>query len=201
MADAKKSGERSEPKKKAAPTKAQTEMDRYRARQAGGGTPPSPFGAGPVQWAFMAPPQGAGGQGWPLPPSMMPMQGGAPMPGGYPGMFPPGLQGGAADGGVTGRLGSTLGLGVDAVNALLAGSIAMLQRMSAGYGYGPGYAPQGGYGYGYGYAYGGHQGCGCGHGGHHGCGCHDPCMTECGYDCCCSMGCGTCCNPGVGSCC
>jgi len=189
MADAGKRGETTEPKK-SGPTKAQSEMDRFRARQSSdvgssAASAPAPF-AGPVQWAFVAPPPGAA-HGWPWPPSVVPM---GPPPGlggpSYPGGAAPGLQG-AADT-VGGRLGSTLGLGVDLLNAMLAGSIGLLQRIGTGYGY----APQA-----YGSGCGCSSGCGCGGG----CGCCDPCLTECGYDCCCVLGCGTCCNPSVGSCC
>src|SRR5262245_11028406 len=99
--------------KKAAPTKAQSEMDRYRARQSAGAAPggaSATFGAGPVQWAFVSPP-GPGGQGWAMPPSMMPMGAGGPAGAGYPGYYAPGMQG-PQDTSVGGRLGSTLGLSV-----------------------------------------------------------------------------------------
>lgn len=195
MADAGKRGETTEPKK-SGPTKAQSEMDRFRARRTSdfgsmAASASQPF-AGPVQWAYVAPPPGAG-HGWPLPPSVVQM---GPPPGlggpSFPGGAAPGLQ--AAADTVGGRLGSTLGLGVDVLNAVLAGSIGLLQRFSAGYGYA---SPAGGCGCG------GSCGCGGGHGGGCGCGggCGDPCMTGCGYDCCCAVGCDTCCNPSVGNCC
>ena len=189
MADAGKRGGQTEPKK-SGPTKAQSEMDRFRARRSSdAASTPASAGAqfaGPVQWAFVAPP-GGGAQGWPWPPSVVPMVPPGMSAPGYPGVSAPGFQG--ATDTVGGRLGSTLGLGVDVVNAMLAGSIGLLQRIGAGYGYAP--QAYGSYGYGCG------GGCGCGGGS----GCGDPCMTDCGYDCCCELGCGTCCNPSVGNCC
>lgn len=96
-----------------------------------------------------------------------------------PGFAAAGASGGApgtsAGTSVVQGLGTTIRLGVDALNAALANGIAMMggatRAWSSSYGYG-------------------HEG-GCG------CGCDD-----CGYDCCCVMSCGCgCCEPSVGTCC
>jgi hypothetical protein len=175
-------------------SKAQVEMDQYRARRAAEGAPggaaASPFSS-PMAWAVMPTTQHGGGAGWPLPPSVMPYP---TMP--YPSAPGPLAGGGGLQMGGAGRslgqgLGSTLGLSVEAVNALLTGGLRLLQGMAMPSAYA--------YGYGYGYGHGGH-GCGCGGacgcgggGGCGGCGC-----DCCGQDCCGSCGC---CQPSVGSCC
>jgi hypothetical protein len=198
MARAAKPGDKGKDSKPAtAPqgkTKAQEELDRFRARSAGAQAPggaPASF-AMAVPWMMPAAGQG-GAPGWALPPSVMPYPTMPPMPGmqGIPGMqgVPP-MPSGAGMSGVTDRMGSTLGLGFDVVNQLLAGSVRLLQGL-AGAGYG--YAAQG---------WGGHHGhdhgCGCGCG----CGC-DPCLSDCcGHDCCGHDCCdNSCCRPSVGNCC
>lgn len=142
--------------------KAQAEYQRYLKRMAGqpsGSTIPG----------YVAVPVGSDGMpGWGVPPSMAAM-----MPGGA----------GAAHAGVpsaslTDSLGNTIRLGIDLVNATLAGGAYVLNGLMGGGSYG--------------YEHSHHGGCGCG-----GCGC-DCCADECcGTDCC---GC-ECCQPGVGSCC
>lgn len=131
------------------PNKAQAEFQKYLKRmQAQGGIP-----------GFMMP---SGGAGWAVPPSVTMMSGG--------GHFAPSHH---PEGSLTTRLGSTLRLGVDVLNAVLAGGVHFLNGVS-----GAAYGEQG---------Y--HQSCGCG----------DDC---CGNDCCGNDCCGCeCCQPGVGSCC
>jgi hypothetical protein len=139
--------------------KAQAEFQKYMKRmQAQGGIP-----------GFMMP-GGEGAPAWAIPPSV------AMFPRGSPGYFAPmPSAGGFGEGSLTHRLGSTLRLGVDVLNAALAGGVRILNGVS-----GAAYGEQ---------AYeGGGYGCGCG------CGCGDSC---CGNDCC---GC-ECCQPGVGTCC
>jgi hypothetical protein len=125
--------------------------------------------------AFMMPMAMPAGQdampGWAVPPSvaMLPFGGGSP---GFSPAMP--SEGATGDGSLTRRLGSTIRLGVDVVNLLLAGGVRLLGGMSdAAYGYG-------------GQEH-GHSCCGC-----------DCCGHDCcGYDCC---GC-ECCRPSVGTCC
>lgn len=190
MARATKPGDKGKDSKPAtAPqgkTKAQEELDRFRARAAGaqapGGAPPSPF---PVAVPWMMTAGHGGAPAWGLPPSVMPYPAMPPMQG-MPGMLPMSSGAGGVSG-VTDRMGSTLGLGFDVVNQLLAGSVRLLQGL-AGAGYGYGAQGWGGHGHGH--------GCGCG------CGC-DPCLSDgcghdcCGYDCCDN----SCCRPSVGNCC
>lgn len=141
-------------KKNDEPNKAQVEFERYmkRMREQGG--------------RFAMP----GGPGWAVPPSVAIMPG----PGGR-GFFAALPQdGGFGEGSLTHRLGATLRLGVDVVNAALAGGVRFLNGV-ADIAYGePDYAHA-------------HGGCGCD------C-CEDSC---CGQDCC---GC-ECCRPSVGTCC
>ena len=133
---------------------AQEAFGRYRARVAGGPTM-MPMMPGPMP-------------GWGMPPSMA--------------MFPqaPGYMPTAAPGGphpmgsLTERLGATLRLGVDLLNAALASGAGALSGMGAAYS--PGYGHGGPW----------HTG-GCG------------CESGCGYDCCEVLNCG-CCRPGVSSC-
>jgi hypothetical protein len=135
--------------------KAQVEFQKYMKRmQAQGGIP-----------GFMMP-GGEGAPGWAVPPSV------AMLPRGGPGYFAPmSPAGGFGEGSLTHGLGSTLRLGVDVLNAALAGGVRFLNGMT-----GAAYGEQD------------HAGCGCG------CGCGDSCS---GSDCC---GC-ECCEPGVGTCC
>jgi hypothetical protein len=151
--------------RKAAPSKAQ-----HNATQA-------PYGFAPIRgYQAVAYPAGFpqdGGivAGWALPPSvtMLPQS-----------SAPAGVYTSAPSAGsLTDQLGSTLRLGVDAINAVLVGGIRVLTGFSA---------------------YGGDEcschrtgGCSC-------CSCCDPCQTECGYDCCCEFG-EVCCQPSVGRCC
>jgi len=102
-------------------------------------------------------PGGPSGPGWAVPPSV------AMLPGGFAPQHHP-------EGSLTTRLGSTLRLGVDVLNAALAGGVRFLNGVSgAAYG-----------------EYGAEGGCGCG--------CADNC---CGSDCCgcecCQPGVGNCC--------
>jgi hypothetical protein len=183
---------RSAAEKRTASSKAQVEMKRYRARRAAeaeaGAVSPFP---GPTAWAVHPAAQGTG-TGWPLPPSVMTYpavpQGGIAMPGGP-------LPQATTSGSLAQGLGSTLGLGVEAVNTLLYGGIRLMQGMAAMT-----------YGYSYGQAA---HGCGCGGGGC-GCGCGcgydcgSPCCGQdccCGYDCCTVFGSCGCCQPSVGNCC
>ncbi len=106
--------------------------------------------------------------GWAVPPSV------AMMPG-YGPFGPSGEM--AGSGSLTHRLGSTLRLGFDVVNAALAGGVRMLNGISD---------------LGYGYAVSAYD--------HEGCGCDDCCRDDCcGCDCC--DCCEPCCHPGVGNCC
>jgi hypothetical protein len=197
MAKAAKPGDKGKDSKPAATpqgkTKAQEELDRFRARSAGaqapGGMPPSPF---PVAVPWMMPAGHGGAPGWGLPPSVMPY----PSMQGMPGM-PPMPSGAGGMSGVTDRMGSTLGLGFDVVNQILAGGVRLLQGL-AGASYGYGAQGWGGHGWG---SHGHGHGCGCG------CGC-DPCLSDgCGHDCCGHDCCGydccdnSCCRPSVGNCC
>jgi hypothetical protein len=150
-------------------TKAQIEFQRYMNRmqsQPSGGAPASAMPSG-------IPPGGQGMPGWAVPPSvaMLPNSPGSagffvPMaPGGIPGV-----------GSLTHQLGSTFRLGVDVINAALAGGVRLLNGIASrtqGYG---------------------EQGCGCE-------ACSGGCCDSecCGNDCC--GGCESCCRPGVGTCC
>jgi hypothetical protein len=177
--------------KRTASSKAQVEMNRYRARRRAaeaepGATPPF---SGSTAWAVDPAAPGAA-TGWPLPPSVMtyPAVPGAVLaaPGGP-------LAQATATGSLAQGLGSTLSLGVEAVNTLLYGGVRLLQGLS-------------GMTYGYGYSYGqAAHGCGCGGGG---CGCGYSCGSSCcgqycccGYDCCTVLGSCGCCQPSVGNCC
>lgn len=157
MADDDKTKKPDEPEKL---NKAQAEFQKYMKRMQEGGA------------AFFMP-GGEGMPGWAVPPSVAMMPG----PGGH-GFFAAMPQAGTfPEGSLSHRLGSTIRLGVDVINAALAGSVRILNGIAGAYG---------GEQYGHGY---GHAGCGCG------CDCcGDDC---CGVDCC---GC-ECCNPGVGTCC
>jgi hypothetical protein len=121
-------------------TAAQEAFGKYKARLAGG----------PVAMPMMP--------GWAMPPSM----GALPVyPAGYP-YAPPGPERPHPMGSLTGRLGMTIRLGIDLLNAALASGASAL---------GGGMAPQEG----------GH-GCGCGCGG--GCGCGHDCCRVMACDCC-----------------
>jgi len=142
--------------------KAQAEFQRYMKRMQG----QQPGGA-PV---FMMPvgfhPGGENIPGWAVPPSVAMM----PQGPGASGFFAAMPQGGAGgEGSLTHSLGSTIRLGVDVINAALAGSVRLLNGMS-------------------GMAYGHPEpGCGC-----------NACSGGSGTDCCgceecCNPGVGTCC--------
>jgi hypothetical protein len=158
-------------------TQAQREFASYKTQ---GGATQASYGFAPGQGyqAVMHPvafPQaGQAGPGWAFAPSVAMLSQPA-VPGGfYPAMVQPG---GFTGGSLADQLGSTLRLGVDAVNAVLVGGIRVLTGFSA---YG---ASE--------HAWPASQGCSC-------CG---PCETECGgYDCCCVFG-EACCRPSVGTCC
>jgi hypothetical protein len=166
-----------EPAQKEKKTKAQAEYERYKQSSV-----QAPYGFAPVQGFQPAGPVvfrpiGQGGPSWAFPPSVavMPSPG---SPGGYVAASP------SSGGTLVDGLGSTLRLGVDAVNAMLTGGIRILTGFSA---YGAGECSCGG-------------SCGCSCGCSHE-SCCDRCETECGgYDCCCLFR-ETCCQPSVGRCC
>lgn len=182
MATKKKRKMKAAPAKKAAKTtktkartKAQVEFDRYKERS-------EPARAAEVGGGLGSPGPGlrigSPIPAWGSPPSVAPLQQQMPqLPTG------PGMQVDATA--VSERLGSTLRLGAELLNASLAGSLRFLDGLT---GMTSGVADalwqQGGYPA-------------------HGCSCHDPCASECcSYDCCCAMGCDCgCCQPSVGSCC
>jgi hypothetical protein len=125
---------------------------------------------------YIAMPAGEGVPGWAVPPSVAMLAHG---PGGYYAAMPQGGPHGG-QGSLTHSLGSTIRLGVDVVNAALAGGVRLLNGIS-------------GAAYGHGEQGHGHHDCGCG--------CNSGCDC-CGDDCCGSDCCGCeCCQPGVGSCC
>jgi hypothetical protein len=170
---AKKDDGKNDDKNDAAPAslnKAQAEHQRYLKRM-------QEQHQGGMQ-GFMALPAGNEGvPGWAVPPSVAMLPHGAK---GYYAVMPQG--GPHGHGSLTHSLGSTIRLGVDVINAALAGGVRLLNGVSgAAYGYGEH----------------GHQGCGCG------CGCGGGCGDDCcGDDCCGTDCCGCeCCRPGVGSCC
>ncbi len=103
-----------------------------------------------------------------MPPSM------TALPAGYP-YAPSGMRGVHPMGSLTERLGATVRLGVDLLNAALASGASALTGLTAAPGV-MGWAERGCGG-----------GCSCGGG------------YGCGYDCCEAMGCG-CCRPGVSAC-
>lgn len=122
---------------------------------------------------FMMPSPQRGGAmpGWAFPPSV------AMLPQG-PGQFGASVARdvAAVEGTLTHALGSTFRLGVDVLNAALAGSVRLLNGIS---------------GAAYPESECGDEGCGC----HSGC---ESCREEsCGHDCCCDP----CCQPSVGRCC
>jgi hypothetical protein len=133
-------------------------------------------GSGP---AFMMPfavtPGNEGMPLWAVPPSVAMLPHGTSSPG----LFAPMPHGGTPEqSSLTTNLGATIRLGVDLINAALAGSVRLLSGIS-------------GVAYGYGEAGYGQSNCG-----HPACGCHASC------DCCCDDCCACeCCNPGVGTCC
>jgi hypothetical protein len=148
--------------------KAQAEYQRYLKRMQG-------QNQGGMQGYIAVPAGNEGVPGWAVPPSVAMLTNGS---GGYYAAMPQG--GPQGHGSLTDSLGSTIRLGVDVINAALAGGVRLLNGISgAAYGYG-----EQGYG---------HQGCGCSCNSGGDC-CGDDC---CGSDCC---GC-ECCQPGVGSCC
>jgi hypothetical protein len=152
--------------------KAQQEFQRYLKRVQA--TLP---GGGPAVMMPMGFAPGESMPGWAVPPSvaMLPH---APASGGF---FVPMVPGGTpGDGSLLHRLGSTVGLGVDVINAALAGGVRLLNGIAGGH---PGF---GEYGH-------GQEGCGCE-------ACRPSCCDSgcCGSDCC--GGC-DCCRPSVGNCC
>ncbi len=168
-------------------TAAQAEFDRHKARAAAQPAPNAGPGIG-FQPYNMPPqtPMGAAPWGmqatvvpWPPMPTMT-----APMAGQYPQQSGAPMQPGS----MGDRLGSTLRLGLDLLNAGLAGGVRALgglTELSQSVG---------------GWAYGGHHP----QGGHHHC--HGECSCcHSYYDCCDVMnhhhGCGCGCEPSVGSCC
>jgi hypothetical protein len=175
------------PRATSARNKAQAEFDRYKARvggqaRAGGaagfGRPPAfsiqgmPIGGWPGEAPFPGAPPGA--------PWSAPM----PWPAPYAtGPTPPQL----GPGTLTDRLRTTLRLGVDVVNATLAGGLRVMGGLSdiAAWSWSDpsrGYRSHSGSSCGYGYA---SQSCGC--------------HSSCGCDCCAVLS-DPCCSPGVNSC-
>lgn len=165
-----------------------------------GGTPGNPSMAGPFPGMGQNPMMAGAPYG--LPPGFNPAQPGAPMQGGPmppPGMMPPMpgtspmQQQGSGD--LFTSVGNMLRLGVDAINAALAGSNQIMQAFMGG---GQGMYP---YAHGYPYHY-GHGHYGHGHHGHHHC-CsqqrHDHYHDSWCHSCCDVYGQG-CCNPGVHGC-
>jgi hypothetical protein len=153
------------------PNKAQAEFQRYTKRMEG----QQPGSAPAIMMPFAVPPGSEGAPVWAVPPSV------AMLPHGWgsPGFFAAMPHGGAlGHSSLTSSLGSTVRLGVDVINAALAGSVRLLNGIS-------------GSAYGFDEQRYGYSGCGC----HSGCDCcGDDC---CGFNCC---GC-ECCNPSVGTCC
>ncbi len=161
---------------KSTQTKAQAEFERHKAEaaaaantiSASAANASSSTPAGPGAMPVMT----GGGPAWAFPPSfaMLPPQ---------TGMTQPAMTqatGSAAS--LGGQLSTTLRLGVDLLNATLAGGLRVLDGVhGASYGYGDPYAT---------------------HCAPHGCGCGAGCG---GYDCCCAFGQHDCCHPSVGSCC
>lgn len=137
---------------------AEAEFARYKARMSG---------AAPMMMPVMMPPGAM--PGWAMPPSLAEF---APMP--YPAAPAPAQTAASLGAG----LGTTVQLGIQLVNALLASTANALGGAAA-------MLPQG-----HEYHHHGHCGCGGDCGGH--CGC--------GVDCCDVFGCG-CCHPGVSGCC
>jgi hypothetical protein len=146
------------------PSKAQTEFERYKARLTT---------MQPMQEAVMMPwgAYAGGMPGWAFPPSLAVAPSMMPSP--YPGPMPGGYLGSSW---LFGRLGETLRLGIEVVNAALGSGLSAL---SGFYGTMPswGYEP---------HQYGAGYGCGCG-----GCSCSCCDVTEC---------CSCCCAPGVHGC-
>lgn len=165
-------------------TKAQAEFERYKARV---GAPPAAMAAmtGPSGTGFPQPaafPQAGVVPAWAFPPSIaaLPQAPGATVFG--PASGQPGI---AAAGSLGERLGSTLGLGVDVLNAALASGLRVLGGVSGAV------SPFGAMAWPYAGPY------PCSY-------CGDPCLTECcGYDCCCLFGAEGyhCCQGKVGTCC
>jgi len=169
-------------------TKAQVEFDRYKARM---GAQARAAGAG----GFGRPPafsiQGASIGGWPgeaaFPGPAVGGPWGAPTP--WPaaygsGPVPPQL----GPGTLTDRLRTTLRLGVDVVNASLAGSLRVMGGLTDITAWAWSDPSRGYRGH-----HGSHCGCGCGSSS---CGCHG----SCGCCDCCTVLSDPCCSPGVSSC-
>ena len=163
-------------------SKAQAEFDRYKARLGAASRAAMPGGFGQPP-AFSIGPGATPGWGSAAGPSAGPPW---QVAGGYAGMVAP--YGGMAlpppaAHSLTDRLRYTLRLGVDVMNATLAGGLRVLgglQDVGA-------WAASSAHG---------SRGCGCGghgSGGHGGCGCSDCCSS-------CDPCCDPCCGPGVSSC-
>jgi hypothetical protein len=138
--------------------RAQAEFQHYKARLAAGQGAPGAGGnpAYAVPLGFVPP--GGAMPGWALPPSLTVLPQAAGMGGFGPAMLPAGPM---VAGSLAERIGSSLRLGLDVVNAVLAGSARVLDGMYGGYGY-----PE--------------AGCGCG----------SCCESCCCSDCCGCGGCG-----------
>lgn len=156
----------------AGPNKAQAEFDKYAQRRRAqaaetGADAPAAAGFFPGEGLTWAVPLGVG---------MAPAFPSGPASGQGPGSGPGGGGPGDSAGGLTESIGTTVRLGVDLLNAALAGSVKILGGFSGAYGHG------------------GHKGCGCGSGYV----CESCCEPSCCEPDCC--GCESC-HPGVGSCC
>jgi hypothetical protein len=153
-----RSTSRTAPAKPAPESKAQAEFTRYKQRVEAAAGPGAPFASPLPVGAIPA---------WSLQPTM------AAGPRLGPSSWGAGPAATGATSSVVQGLGTTIRLSVDALNAALANSIAMMgsaSRTWSSYGYG--------------------RDCGCG------------CNDCCGYDCCSVMHCGCgCCEPSVGTCC
>ena len=137
------------------PNKAQAEFERYlKHMQAQQG------GMSPLMMPIAVPPGYEAAPGWAVPPSVAMLPRG-PVAAGFA-MGP--MQAAAGDS-LTAKLGSTLRLGVDVVNAALAGGVRLFEGIS-------------GMAYGYGEPWHGQAGCRC-----------EACSC-CEHDCCCGCECG-----------
>ncbi len=162
-------------------TKAQVEFQRYKAgpgaSQAQAGTAGNQVFMHPINF----PQNGPALPHWAFPPSMAALPQPLVSAGLYPSMMQPGI---VATGSLQERLGSTLRLSIDVVNAALAGGVRVLGGISnMAYRLGDEGMEQAGYG-------------SCGSW------CDDGCVTRYNYhDCCGCSACGNHCHPSVGTCC
>ncbi len=171
-------------------TKAQERFEEYKSRV--GATAAAATAGGAAGTSTPGLRVGPAMPAWGYPPSVAPFAQSAPQEAfaGAPMAVPAAT---AVSGSASERLGSTLRLGVEVVNASLGNGLRLLEGLT-------GMTSELG-GVVWPHA-GGH--CGCGGGYSCGCSCCcDPCLTECGcHDCCHVLGCGCqSCEPSVGTCC